>query len=184
VDIGITFQPLDRTAWRNWLEQHHDGSQEIWLVTSKKSHSLTYLESVQEALCFGWIDGIAKRLDTDLSAQRFTPRRKKSHWTELNKERARRLIDQGLMTEAGRAKLPDLTLEPLQIAADIESALQSDPITWQNFQALPDVYQRIRLGYLEEMRHDKPEFEKRLRHFLERTKQNKWNISEFLNPPM
>jgi Bacteriocin-protection, YdeI or OmpD-Associated len=88
------------------------------------------------------------------------------------------------MTEAGRARLPDLTLEPLQIASDIESALRADVKTWQNFQALPDVYQRIRLDHLEQTRHNRAELEKRLGHFLERTKQNKWNISEFLSVPM
>jgi uncharacterized protein YdeI (YjbR/CyaY-like superfamily) len=74
MDMTITFQPSDRAAWRNWLEQHHASSQEIWLVTSKQSPSLKYLEAVQEALCFGWIVGIAKRLG------RFLDRTKQNKW--------------------------------------------------------------------------------------------------------
>ncbi len=172
MDITVTFQPKNRAAWRNWLEENHARCQEIWLLMPK-SPSLSYLESVEEALCFGWIDGISKRFDTELLAQRFTPRRKKSNWTELNKERARRLIAQGRMTESGRAILPDLTLEPLQIAPDIQSALQADPQTWQNFLAFPDIYQRIRIGYVEEMRQNPPVFQTRLQNFVGRTKQNK-----------
>jgi uncharacterized protein YdeI (YjbR/CyaY-like superfamily) len=76
VDITITFQTSDRAGWRNWLEQQHDNSKEVWLVTSKQSPSLTYVEAVEEALCFGWIDGILKRLDTDQLAQHFTPQEK------------------------------------------------------------------------------------------------------------
>ncbi len=171
--ITATFQPVSRAAWRNWLEQHHASRQEIWLLSGKQTPSLSYLESVEEALCFGWIDGIAKRFDTDLRAQRFTPRRKKSHWTELNKERARRLIAQGLMTDAGLAILPNLTLEPLQIAPDILGALQADPDIWRHFLAFPEIYQRIRIGYIEEVRNNQPVFGTRLQNFLRRTKQNK-----------
>ncbi|HRF97451.1 MAG TPA: hypothetical protein PLZ51_19725, partial [Aggregatilineales bacterium] len=86
--------------------------------------------AVEEALCFGWIDGIAKRMDSERTVQRFTPRRAKSNWTELNKERARRLIASGLMTEAGFATLPDLSIESFKIAPDILNAIQADDQTW------------------------------------------------------
>lgn len=170
--ITATVQPANRAAWRDWLEQHHDDASEIWLVTDKRQSSLTYLEMVEEALCFGWIDGIAKRVDEHSTAQRFTPRRQKSHWTELNKERARRLIAQGRMTEAGQRTLPDLSLESFTIAPDIERALKSDPQTWQHFQAFPDLYRRVRIGYIEEMRRNPAVFDSRLRHFLKRTRDN------------
>lgn len=171
--ITETVMPLSRQEWRGWLDRYHADKKEIWLVTRKAEPALSYLDSVEEALCFGWIDGIGKGMDEEHSAQRFTPRRSKSHWTELNKERARRLISAGLMTPAGLSVLPDLSLEAFSIAPDILEALQADPETWQNFQGFPGVYQRIRIGYIEEMRHQPDNFQKRLNNFLQKTKQNK-----------
>lgn len=176
MDITTTFYPTDRAAWRAWLEENHATETEIWLmfpsVASGKPR-VAYLEAVEEALCFGWIDGIAKKTDAENTAQRFTPRRPKSNWTELNKERARRLIAIGRMTEAGRAKLPDLNIEAFRIADDIQAALQQDAETWANFQAFPALYQRIRIGYIEEMRKQPQEFQKRLANFLKKTRENK-----------
>lgn len=168
-----THHAPNQAAWRVWLEQHHRRTKEIWLVTDKRTPNVSYLEAVEEALCFGWIDGIAKRIDTHRNAQRFTPRRPKSHWTELNKERARRLIAQGRMTEAGRAVLPDLSPEAFRIAPDIEAALREDAEVWRYFQDFPETYKRIRIGYIEEVRRNTPVFNLRLKHFLKRTRQNK-----------
>lgn len=162
-----------RAEWRSWLAKNCATSKEIWLVTDKRKASFNYLDSVEEALCFGWIDGIAKKLDNNQSAQRFTPRRKKSHWTELNKERARRLIEQGLMTEAGRVILPNLSPESFILPKDIETALKADTETWQNFQRFPSLYKRIRIGYIEETRRKPEVFEARLNNFLKKTKLNK-----------
>jgi len=128
---------------------------------------------VEEALCFGWIDGIQKRMDVEHNAQRFTPRKPKSHWTELNKERAKRMIVAGLMTRAGYASLPDLSSEAFSIAPDILLALQADPQVWRNFQNFLPMYQRIRIGYIEEMRRQPDTFKTRLDNFLKKTRQNK-----------
>lgn len=176
MEITETFCAENRQQWREWLSQYHDKKTEIWLIFYDKESnkpSISYLHSVEEALCFGWIDGIAKRMNDERRVQRFTPRRPKSNWTELNKERARRLIAQGLMTDAGFATLPDLSIALFQIAPDILQALQADNQTWQNFSAFPDVYKRIRVGYIEEMRKQPVEFEKRLTNFIQKTRQNK-----------
>ncbi len=173
MDITETFMAETRQSWREWLAIHHAGKKEIWLVMPKSAPALTYLDSVEEALCFGWIDGIGKRMDAAHSAQRFTPRKSNSHWTELNKERARRLIAAGLMTPAGYACLPDLSLETFFIAPDILAALQVDAEAWRNFQNFPAVYQRIRIGYIEEMRRQPDIFKTRLDNFLKKTRQNK-----------
>nr|MCU0476596.1 hypothetical protein [Anaerolineae bacterium] len=136
MDITYTVHCPDRAVWRAWLYDHHRTTSEIWLVSYGRNSaqaSVPYLHAVEEALCFGWIDGIAKRMDAERTAQRFTPRRPKSHWTELNKERARRLIAQGRMTDAGRAVLPDLSPEAFRIAEDILTALRADPQVWANF---------------------------------------------------
>jgi uncharacterized protein YdeI (YjbR/CyaY-like superfamily) len=173
VEITETFEPASRASWRAWLDANHATKNEIWLVSLKGAAALTYRESVYEALCFGWIDGIAKRLDPQRTAQRFTPRRPKGNWTELNKERARRLINEGLMTDAGRAVLPDLSPEAFMIAPDIIAALQADATTWSNFQAFPDLYRRVRISYIEETRKQPSVFTTRLNNFLAQTALNK-----------
>lgn len=176
VEITETLHAADRKHWRQWLEKNHDQAKEIWLVSYGKESdkpSVGYLDAVLEALCFGWIDGIAKKMDAERSAQRFTPRRSKSHWTELNKDRARRLIADGLMTEAGKRVLPDLSEEAFKIPPDILKALKDDPQTWDNFQQFPASYQRIRVGFIDEMRKQPDVFQKRLANFLTKTRQNK-----------
>ena len=176
MEITQKLEVAERAEWRQWLIDHHATASEIWLVsydTASGRPRIPYLDTVEEALCFGWIDGIAKRLDAQRTAQRFTPRRPKSNWTELNKERARRLIANGLMTEAGQAKLPDLSLEAFRISADIVAALQADPLVWENFQRFPALYQRIRISYIEETRKQPQVFQQRLDNFLYKTRQNK-----------
>lgn len=170
MEIGKTFAAPTRAAWRAWLERHHASAKEIWLLLEKGGAAarLPYLDAVEEALCFGWIDGIAKSANDRESAQRFTPRARRSNWTELNKERARRLIRLGLMTPAGRAVLPDLEA-PFELLPTVESALRADPKLWTQYNELPPLYQRIRIGYIQEQRANAAEFERRLRSFIERT---------------
>src|SRR5690606_27061204 len=146
MEITETLYVTDRAEWRHWLVDNHKTAKEIWLVYYSKESGkprIPYLHAVEEALCFGWIDGIAKKMDAERTAQRFTPRRPKSNWTELNKERMRRLIAQGLMTEAGLAVAPDLSIESFTIAPDILEALQADPVVWANYQQFEGLYQRV-----------------------------------------
>ncbi len=176
MQITETLYLTNRDEWRKWLSENHATKQEIWLISYSKNSdkpSILYLQAVEEALCFGWIDGIAKKIDAERSAQRFTPRRPKSNWTELNKERAKRLIQSGKMTEAGFKVLPDLSPNSFQIPKDILEVLQADVQTWNNFQRFPDVYKRIRIGYIEEVRKQPSVFQKRLENFLKKTRQNK-----------
>ena len=109
MEIGELLYVTIREDFRKWLEDHHTAKKEIWLVQYKKAAgkpSLPYLDAVEEAICFGWIDGFEKSMDAGRYAIRFSPRRPKSNWTEANKERARQMITSGKMTEAGRLKLP------------------------------------------------------------------------------
>ena len=98
-----------RTELRRWLEQNHSTEQVCWVVTSRSKEVvegvIPYPEVVEEALCFGWIDSTLKRLPDGRLAQRLSPRRKGSHWTELNKQRCAELERRGLMTEVGRIAL-------------------------------------------------------------------------------
>jgi uncharacterized protein YdeI (YjbR/CyaY-like superfamily) len=176
VPITETFYARDRDEWRAWLTEHHADKKEIWLIYFGKSTGkprIPYLDAVEEALCFGWIDGIAKKMDDERTVQRFTPRRPKGHWTELNKERARKLIAQGKMTDAGYATLPDLNVESFRIPDDILAALKEDKTVWENFQNFPPLYQRIRISYIDETRKQPAVFAQRLANFIGKTRQNK-----------
>ena len=97
-----------RVEWRDWLSQHGQSETEVWLIYYRKDSGrprIPYDDAVEEALCFGWIDSIVKRMDDEKFAQKFTPRRYGSRWSELNVRRVRKLMKEGRMTEAGLANL-------------------------------------------------------------------------------
>lgn len=176
VTITETIYVPDRASLREWLLTYHKTKQEIWLLYPDKATGrarIPYDDAVEEALCFGWIDGIGKRYDEQHAAQRFTPRTKKSNWSELNKHRARRLLELGLIQPAGLAVLPDLSMRDFVVPADILQALQADEQTWVNYQAFPEYYQQIRIGYIDEVRSNSPVFQSRLANFLKQTRLNK-----------
>ena len=109
MEIGETIYVTTRDEFRKWLIPNHKIKTEIWLIQYKKATkkpSINYVEAVEEAICFGWIDGLEKSMDAERYALRFSPRRAKSNWTETNKERARKMIAEGRMMEAGLATLP------------------------------------------------------------------------------
>ncbi len=109
MEIGETLYVTNREDFRKWLVENHQTKKEIWLIQYKKATrkpSIHYVEAVEEAICFGWIDGFEKGLDAERYTIRFSPRRPKSNWTNTNKDRARRMIAAGRMTKAGRATLP------------------------------------------------------------------------------
>ena len=103
----LTF--TDRQQLRDWLMQNHLSAQSCWVACNRSKtpnpNTLPYVDIVEEALCFGWIDSTLKKLPDGRLAQRLSPRRKGSQWSELNKQRCRELEARGLMTEAGREKL-------------------------------------------------------------------------------
>jgi uncharacterized protein YdeI (YjbR/CyaY-like superfamily) len=175
MEIGETVDPKTRGAWRAWLRRHHASKREVWLVLYTKAsgkQSVLYNDAVEEALCFGWIDSVVKKLGADTRAQRFTPRRRGSPLSEMNKERVRRLIEQRRMTKAGLDAAGGLD-EAFRVPADILRALKKDPETWRNFQRFPESYKRIRVGWIDNSRNRPDFFERRLRYFLRMTKQNK-----------
>jgi len=99
-----TFCPKSQSDWRKWLEKNHQSKQAVWLVYYKKKspdHNLIWSEAVDEALCFGWIDSIAKPIDNEKYKQYFSKRKAKSNWSGINKRKVKMLIDRGLMAEAG-----------------------------------------------------------------------------------
>lgn len=166
----------NRKAWRAWLKKYHRTKTEVWLVYYNKSSGkkrIPYNDAVEEALCFGWIDSTVKKVGPDSFAQRFSKRNPKSPWSEMNKERARRLIAAGKMTKAGVALLGSAHLDDFKVPADILKELKKDKETWKNFQKFSEGYKRIRIGFINGARNRPDFFKKRLAYFLKMTKQNK-----------
>ena len=109
MEIGETLYVTNRDDFRKWLIPNHKIKKEIWLIQYKKATrkpSINYVEAVEEAICFGWIDGLEKSMDAERYALRFSPRRPKSNWTNTNKDRARKMIAEHRMTISGRETLP------------------------------------------------------------------------------
>ena len=179
---GETLYVKNGREWRSWLEKHSETKNEIWLIYYKKQSGkprISYNDAVDEALCFGWIDGIVKRIDDEKFMQRFTPRRKGSGVSEINKERIRRLAKNKKMTKQGFkaiAETFDLSKDKasdLKIAPDVLKRLKSNKKAWKNFQAFPDHYKKIRMAYVETRRRDGEKFLKSLDYFIRMTEKNK-----------
>jgi uncharacterized protein YdeI (YjbR/CyaY-like superfamily) len=130
-------------------------------------------------LCFGWIDGVKKKNSENQLVQRISPRNKKSSWTELNKERVRRLEKLGLMTDEGRKVLPDMSSNSFAIDKFIEKRLKEDAVVYENFMNFPELYRRIRIDTIQLVKKQQGLFMKRLDKFIQNTKKGKmygsWN---------
>ncbi len=142
--------PLTRAEWRAWLEANHQRPEGIWLVSYKKATGkprFSYEESVEEALCFGWVDSKGNKLDDERSLLWFAPRRPGSGWARPNKERVERLMAAGLMAPAGLAKIEAAqrdgswsildAVEALEIPPDLAAALADNPPAADYFAAFP-----------------------------------------------
>jgi len=177
--LGKTFYAANGKAWRAWLSRNHSREKEIWLIYYKKSSGkprIPYNDAVEEALCFGWIDSTAKRVDGERFAQRFSPRRPNSELSQMNRERIRKLIAEGKMTKAGLAAVSHAFKEDEEFAfpKEILRAIRNNAKAWRNFQKLPESYKRIRVAYIESRRRQGEEmFRRSLRHFIKITANGK-----------
>ncbi len=179
-----TYLPLaSRSEFREWLAANHAREKEIWIRVKRgrprDPETFWYLDAVEEALCFGWIDSTFRTYDTVGALQRFTPRKPRSNWTELNKERVRRLERLGLMTDAGRAVLPPLGPRSFAVAPEVEAALKAERL-WSRFRSFPPLYQRVRASNVAFYLGRNPEaYEKALANLVERTRRGElygeWN---------
>ena len=166
--------------FREWLSQNHSTERECWVDCKRgkpQEGTFSYIDAVYAALSFGWIDSTYGLVDGE-RMQRFSSRREKSHWSELNKERCRWLIRNGLMEPAGFDVLPDLD-EEFEIDDDILEALREDEEVWSNFQNFPDLYRRMRISRIQSERKDKDSFDRMLAGFIKNTRENRktgnWN---------
>ncbi|MFU1794481.1 YdeI/OmpD-associated family protein [Paenibacillus azoreducens] len=160
---------------RIWLQENAQIEKYCWVLVSMKPtpDMLLYLDAVEEALCFGWIDGVKKKISETQLAQRLSPRSKKSSWTELNKERVRRLEKLGLMSEEGRKVLPDMDQDSFRIDKEIEQRLKEDEQVYENFLAFPDLYKRVRIDTIQSVKNQPELFKSRLDKFITNTRENK-----------
>ena len=175
IDMENVLNFSTREEFRRWLQENHNVEKYCWLIVSMspKPDTILYLDAVEEALCFGWIDSVKKKYSDNQVMQRFSSRTKKSSWTELNKERVRRLDRLGLLTEAGRKILPDMRLEGFIIDEIIEKRLKDDIQTYENFMNFPELYRRIRIDTIHQVKTQPELFNKRLDKLLDNTKQGK-----------
>jgi len=174
MEITETCYARDRSTWRKWLEKHHESFREVWLVYYKKhtgKPTVSYNDAVEEALCFGWIDSTVKRIDEEKYAQKFTPRKKNSKWSDWNKKRIKKLLAEGTMAPAGLKAIEnvDLTIEPkseqkeLVIPDYIIEGLASNNKAFEFFSNLSPSRKRMFVGWIDSAKKE----ETRQRRLLE-----------------
>jgi uncharacterized protein YdeI (YjbR/CyaY-like superfamily) len=169
-----------RNAFRTWLEEHHDTTEVLWVGYYKadgERSGIGYGESVEEALCFGWIDGLINGIDDETYTRRFTPRSPDSKWSKANKERVEAMIEAGKMTPAGM-ELVEAAKESSEwadayrladdheIPAELEAALGENETAWENFQDFSNTDQHAFIAIVEEAKTDETK-RKRVRRTVE-----------------
>ena len=176
----------DRNEWRVWLSENHASEKEVWLAYFKKhtgKASVSYIDSVKEALCFGWIDGLKRRIDDERYAHRFTPRKASSKWSPQNIRLAEELIESGQMTSAGLAAFdqrvpyePELQqrlgAKELPLTTETENGLKANQAAWKNFNQLSPGYRKQYVGWIQSAK--RPETrKKRLQEAISLLEKNK-----------
>jgi uncharacterized protein YdeI (YjbR/CyaY-like superfamily) len=126
----------NRDEWRSWLVENYKTEKQVWLVFYKKhtgKPGVTYNDTVEEALCFGWIDSIVRRIDQDRYAQRFSVRKPKSSYSQANKKRLKKMVEQGRVVEDVLETPGEVLNEEFEIPADILQTIKVNPRAWENF---------------------------------------------------
>lgn len=176
----------NREEWREWLEKNYAAEKEIWLVYYKKDTgkpAIPYDDSVEEAICFGWVDSLIKRIDNEKYARKFTPRTTNSSWSESNKKRAHKMISAGRMTETGLLKIeeakksgtwsPDSTeRNDYQLSKDFQKILESGGKIWENYNKLAPSHKRNYIGWIMSAKKEETR-KRRFDEFLRCMEQNK-----------
>ncbi len=159
----------NRDDWRAWLEENHATATGIWLVHYKKHTGkvgLAYEDAVEEALCFGWIDGVLKPIDEEKFALRYSPRKRGSIWSESNKRRVTKLIKQGRMTDAGLAKVREarangewqkaaLRENTVNLPDDLDQALKANQEARRDFARLSPSHKKQYVYWITSAKTDK-----------------------------
>jgi uncharacterized protein YdeI (YjbR/CyaY-like superfamily) len=170
-----TFDPRTLIRWRAWLAAHHASELEVWLIFHKQhtgKSSVEYLDALDEALCFGWIDSLVKRLDDDRYARKFTPRKPRSNWSDINRKRYAELKAAGRVKAAGKARSPETggrygpkPTVPPTMPAYISRAIKAKPAAWAFFQTLTAKQQRYHWGWVHIAKQDETK-QRRMREVI------------------
>jgi uncharacterized protein YdeI (YjbR/CyaY-like superfamily) len=176
----------DPDAWRAWLDEHHATNHDAWLLISRKASSTQYIrleDAVEEALCFGWIQGALKPIDKHTYALRFSPRTPKSIWSVNNQKRVEKLIQEGRMTHAGLEKISVardsgeweaaiLREDVSSVPDDLVQELEENDV-WMVFENWPSSQKKQYLYWLESAK--RPETrEKRVKAIVEKARRGRW----------
>lgn len=176
----------NRDDWRAWLGQNYDTEKEVWLIHYKRHTGkprIPYDDAVEEALCFGWIDSLVKKIDDEKFAQKFTPRKRKSKWSEANKKRVRKMIKEGKMKKAGLAKIREAknngewfktapVEKKLEVPACIRKAFATNEKAQDNFNNLANGYKRQLVGWITSAKKEETR-KRRLTEAVQLLEQNK-----------
>lgn len=145
-----------RAELYRWYLENHNKASDFWLRVNRAAADcpgvVRYVDAVEVALCFGWIDSTQKKIDEGKPVQHFTPRRKRSNWCERNLIRCRRLVLLGEMTPAGLAAAPDLNPALFVFEDWVLDAIRADESAWTNYLSFPENYRRIRVDYIQHYR--------------------------------
>jgi len=177
---------LNKTQWRTWLEKNHTVAKEIWLLHYNKAsgkQSLSHVEAVEEALCFGWIDSTLKKIDDERFILKFSPRKPKSVWSKINKDKAKQLIAEGRMSAAGfhaitQAKKQGVwdtaytNLVKERTPSDLKQALIEKPIAWKHFQGFANSYRNQYIGWVKNAKTQETR-KRRIQQVVQRAEKNK-----------
>jgi len=176
----------NRGDWRAWLRENHATKKEVWLIYYKEHTSkprIPYDDAVEEALCFGWIDSIIKKIDDEKFAQKFTPRKRSSKWSEANKKRAMKMIKEGRMTEVGMAKIREAQnsgewfktapiRKELTFPLDLHKQLAANKKALDNFNRLANGYKRLFVRWITSAKKEETR-QRRLMEAIKLLEQNK-----------
>ena len=174
-----TLDVRSRAQWHAWLEKHHASAAEIWLVFHKQRTGTKGVDreaSVEEALCFGWIDSLGRRIDDERYAVKFTPRKPDSRWSDVNRRRYASVEQRGLLEPSGRANAPTgkrayavRQRRPLDapVPRYIENAFKAVPTAWRFFETLAPSYRRAYVGWIDAAKREETK-ERRLREAVAR----------------
>ena len=176
--------PEARAAWRSWLAEHHASSRGVWLVSWKKhtgKPAVGYEAAVEEAICFGWVDSLPRKLDADRSKLLFTPRKPASGWSRPNKERVARMERAKQIEPAGRAVIDAArrdgswskldAIENLEVPADLAAAFDANPPAAERWEAFPRSVKRGILEWIAQAKRPATR-QKRVRETAERAARN------------
>ncbi len=176
-----TLDVRTRREWRRWLEVYGSSATEIWLVFHKRHTRVScieYEEAVEEALCFGWVDSLIRRLDDERYARKFTPRREDSRWSALNRKRYAKLQAQGLLATSGLERPPTgrsgdapggdapSKSAPAEVPVYVREALDLNPAALRHFEALAPSYRRVFVAWIQAAKREETR-QKRIREAVE-----------------